>query len=191
MKPIDVDCPKCGRPAGEVCRRDNGTDRVYFHEARALKASGASRLAKLRESRKKRVVKRFGAFLRLYGPKGKPTHAVMVLGHGPEPDTPRAFMDELDAESKLEGQARQHGIGTEWRLHFNGRPRLRLPSYGATTRRVLNGVWQPGAALPPLACAGKKQMGPAQALHVAGLLGNHPYVCPHCGRYHLKGKGKS
>lgn len=39
-----------------------------------------------------------GAFLRLYGPKGARTHAVLVQTRQPAPGTPEAMAAELDAE---------------------------------------------------------------------------------------------
>jgi hypothetical protein len=191
VKPISVACPICGAEAGRNCFRVGGAARISFHRARttaAVDAAIASGAMKPRPKPKKRVVKRFGAFLRLYGPKGRETHAVLVLGHGPEIDTPRGFLDELDVEEKTERHARGIGTGTEFRIHFSGRPRPRLPSYGAATRRVLNLVWPHGCSMPPLLCAGRKQMGYPQAWTVSDKLGQERYLCDHCGRYHLKGK---
>jgi hypothetical protein len=53
----------------------------------------------------KKKVHRFGAFLRLYGPRGAPTHAKLVLGHEPRPGTPEAFLDELVEERDLDYRA--------------------------------------------------------------------------------------
>jgi hypothetical protein len=50
--------------------------------------------------KQKKPVKRFGAYLRLYGPKDARTHAKLVLGHEPRSNTPEAFLQELEAEEK-------------------------------------------------------------------------------------------
>lgn len=39
-----------------------------------------------------------GAFLRVYGPKGARTHAVLVQTRAPEPGTPEAMLIEIDGE---------------------------------------------------------------------------------------------
>lgn len=41
-----------------------------------------------------------GAFLRLYGPRGARTHAVLVQTREPAPGTPEAMVAELDAEPR-------------------------------------------------------------------------------------------
>lgn len=43
---------------------------------------------------------RHGAFLRLYGPRGARTHAVLVQTRAPAPGTPEAMAAELDAEPR-------------------------------------------------------------------------------------------
>jgi len=47
---------------------------------------------------------RYQAFLRLYGPKGKPTHAVLVIppSHQYDQDTPERFLRELAEERRLD-----------------------------------------------------------------------------------------
>jgi hypothetical protein len=70
-------------------------------------------------SSKKRSPKRLGAFLRLYGPKAAPTHAVLVLGNDRREDTPEAFYRELEGEKDLNYRAAQHGFGLFWQLRFS------------------------------------------------------------------------
>jgi hypothetical protein len=52
-------------------------------------------------SRAKRY-RRYGAFLQLYGPKGAPTHAKLVISnsHQFEEDTPEHFLVELAEERR-------------------------------------------------------------------------------------------
>lgn len=61
---------------------------------------------------------RFGAFLRLYGPRGAPTHAKLVLAHLPRRHTPEAFHEELGEERKTDRAARDGGIHAVMRLKF-------------------------------------------------------------------------
>jgi hypothetical protein len=56
---------------------------------------------------------RFGAFLRLYGPRGAPTHAKLVFGHAPRPNTPEAFLAELAEEREYDYLALRQGL--RWR----------------------------------------------------------------------------
>lgn len=185
MKKTAVACPKCGALPGASCTRVNGTNRVQTHQERLRAASEALGGPSIPKSRKNAVVKRFGAFLRLYGPKDAPTHAVLVLGRPDLPDTPRAFQAELDAQYQVEHHGKVHGIGTEWRLHLDGQPRMKPPTFAV---RVLNTIWQHGASRPPWLCAGLKQLAPLQAREVAHKLGQTAYECEHCGRHHLKGR---
>lgn len=137
---------------------------------------------------KQKSTHRQGYFLRLYGPPNARTRALLVRGHGPRPDTPEGFQAELDAEYGVENMSRSTRIATEWVLHLAGRPRIELPSYGATTRRVLNLIWQPGASKPPLLCAGLKQLTThAQAKAVIEKLGQAAALCPYCNTWHLHG----
>lgn len=46
--------------------------------------------------------RRFGAFLRLYGPKAAPTHAALILTRDARRNTPEAFHEELSEERRLE-----------------------------------------------------------------------------------------
>lgn len=64
--------------------------------------------------------KRFGAFLRLYGPRHAPSHAKLVIGHAPRRNTPEAFHDELQQERTTDHSARQAGIDAVMRLKFEG-----------------------------------------------------------------------
>lgn len=56
---------------------------------------------------------RYGAFLRLYGPRGKHTGAVMILTHAPEPDSPEDFYYELELEHTMR---RNHHAGMRVQL---------------------------------------------------------------------------
>jgi hypothetical protein len=53
--------------------------------------------------------RRYGAFLRLYGPREAKTHAVLVMGHEPREDTPEGFQAELVEERRVERLARGPG----------------------------------------------------------------------------------
>jgi hypothetical protein len=138
---------------------------------------------------KQKSIHRQGYFLRLYGPPNARTKALLVRGHGPRPDTPEGFAAELDAEYGVEAMSKSTRIATEWVLHLAGRPRLSLPSYGSTTRRVLNMIWAPCVSKPPLVCAGKRQFpNGTQARVVAGELGQEYEACPFCNTWHLFGR---
>lgn len=50
--------------------------------------------------------RRFGAFLRLYGPKAAPTHAALVFSRDARRNTPESFHEELAEERRLDAQAR-------------------------------------------------------------------------------------
>lgn len=67
---------------------------------------------------------RFGAFLRLYGPKGASTHAVLVIPESHEPDayTPEAFQRELELERKKDQLAQRYYAN-------QGIARPRFPNY--------------------------------------------------------------
>lgn len=56
---------------------------------------------------------RFGAFLRLYGPKGAPTHALLVIpgSHTPDAYTPEAFHRELEEEERATRMAARYYAG--------------------------------------------------------------------------------
>jgi len=47
---------------------------------------------------------RYQAYLRLYGPRGKPTHAVLVIppSYQPDDDTPEHFVRELAEERRVD-----------------------------------------------------------------------------------------
>lgn len=139
------------------------------------------------EGRKNRVVKRFGAFLRLYGPKGKPTNAVLVLGHDPEPGTPRGFLAELEVEDKYERHGRANGVAVRYMPGLAPEPRVSLPSLGSTVR-IFDMNWKPAVSRPPLRCAGLRQMTPWQSSYLAVELRQERYKCECCGAHHLKGK---
>lgn len=62
--------------------------------------------------------KRFGAFLRLYGPLDARTHAKLVLAHAPRPHTPEAFHDELEEERKWDWHARRAGVAAVMRVQL-------------------------------------------------------------------------
>lgn len=56
---------------------------------------------------------RWGAFLRLYGPRGKHTGAVLLM-HSVDSDTPEAFYEELNLEHNLR---RNHHAGMKVQLY--------------------------------------------------------------------------
>jgi hypothetical protein len=85
--------------APNVPERGGVTDTQYNQ---ALERLADGTRAKTKKPRADKKVRRFGAFLRLYGPKGTPTHAKLVLAHDAWPDTPEAFYEELQAEVKLD-----------------------------------------------------------------------------------------
>lgn len=78
--------------------------------------------------------RRFGAFLRLYGPKGAPTHAKLVIGCEPWPDTPEAFFNEVEEERRVDRVARSHGFNVEYRVHISNQKRP-TTSYPSLKRR--------------------------------------------------------
>lgn len=184
-RPLYTPCPKCEAKSGEQCRRVNGTGMVAMHQERVRAAQTTVGGVMPPRRRRSRVVKRFGAFLMMYGPRDAPTHAVLKLGHGPEPNTPRGFLLELETQERTENHGKAHGIGTEWRLHFDGRPRVTPP---LNPVRILNTIWPPCSSRPPMVCAGLRQMTPDQAREVGQKLGQTPTPCGDCGHWHVKGK---
>jgi hypothetical protein len=89
-----------------------GVSEEQYQAALARMPGRASCMKRDREPRRqdvarpKKQAKRFGAFLRLYGPLKARTHAVLVLGHAPRHDTPRGFLDELAEERRLDAICR-------------------------------------------------------------------------------------
>jgi hypothetical protein len=70
-------------------------------------------------SKPKKRYRRYGAFLRLYGPVQARTHAALVLSYTPEEGTPEAFREELVQERKIDAIGRGLTIKPALRLTFS------------------------------------------------------------------------
>lgn len=96
----------------DQCRYCNSTELTWaeFPELgwRLLNPNGtihrcaeySERYAKTHPAPPRKKKSKHGAFLRVYGPKGARTHAVLVQTREPAPDTPEAMAAELDNEPR-------------------------------------------------------------------------------------------
>lgn len=71
-----------------------------------------------KEPKPKKKPRRWDASLRLYGPRGAPTHARLIIGADPPVDTPEAFYNELMEETHANQQAKHHGLWTYFKIGF-------------------------------------------------------------------------
>lgn len=93
-----VPCPTCGAAALAACIGNSGQERIGCHTERWAAAQTGRQV-------KPKKPKRFGAYLRLYGPLNARTHALLVLGHEPRPNTPEAFLLEMEEERRYSRHA--------------------------------------------------------------------------------------
>lgn len=64
----------------------------------------------------KQRYRRYGAYLKLYGPIAARTHARLVFTVEPEDNTPEGFLAELEVEEKTNNWAMRNGCGTQFNI---------------------------------------------------------------------------